>query len=152
MKRRRVSKNSVDDDLLSPTSRHFPAIPEIFTQFLASNEDQRDFREFLDIIGLPDLNSYVDFIIQVDALRRSEMPTHESFEEVKREKCLVIYHRHIRSYATEKVNLDWTIRTKIESKLKSKTSSLDVHLFDTALQLSAQKLYKFLCHFYEKRN
>ena len=118
--------------------------PAIFGQFLESNEDQRDFREFLEIIGLPDLTSYVDFIIQVHSFRSPTLCEAESAE-----KCLIIYHRHVRSYATEKVNLDWQIKTKIEMKIQNQ--SFDSTLFDNALQTSAQKISKFLCHFYEKR-
>ena len=116
---------------------HFPIH---FNQLLSSFDDQRDFREFLDVVGLPDLNSYVDFVIQVHALKNSGTD--------RREMCLIIYHRHIRSYANEKVLLDWPTKTRIESQIQAEI--YDDRLFDHALLLCIEKLEKFLVHFYEK--
>ena len=122
-------------------------LPEVnlskdFEQLLASFDDQRDFREFLDVIGLPDLNSYVDFVIQVHELKAGVSD--------RREMCLVIYHRHIRSYANEKVLLDWPIKTRIETQIQAEV--YDERLFDHALLLCIEKLDKLLKHFYENQN
>ena len=121
-------------------------LPEVrfsyhFTRLLASFDDQRDFREFLDVVGLPDLNSYVDFVIQVHALKNSG-------QEHRREMALIIYHRHIRSYANEKVLLDWPTKTRIESQIQAEV--YDDHLFDHALTMCIEKLEKLVVHFYEK--
>ena len=142
---RRGSRDSTSRDSTGSTPE-IPVLPcpAMFSQFLESTEDQRDFREFLEIIGLPDLTSYVDFIIQVHSLHNPSVCEAEFIE-----KCLIIYHRHVRSYATEKVNLDWQIKTKIEMKIQNQ--SFDSTLFDNAFQTSAQKILKFLTHFYEKR-
>lgn len=149
-KRRKITNGRCHQPMRNQTSlanQNEEILSTMFRNFLSNGDDQRDFREFLEIVGLPDLNCYVDFMIQVHSLKNLENNSDPISE--KREKCLVIYHRYIRSYATEKVILDWPTKAKIETKIQSQ--NFDQALFDKALVSSAAKLEKLLAHFYEKR-
>lgn len=152
-KRRKITNGRCHQPMRNQTSlanQNEEILSTMFRNFLSNGDDQRDFREFLEIVGLPDLNCYVDFMIQVHSLKNLEnTPCDSDPISEKREKCLIIYHRYIRSYATEKVILDWPTKAKIETKIQSQ--NFDQALFDKALVSSAAKLEKLLAHFYEKR-
>ena len=117
---------------------------EYLKTFLTSSDDQRDFREFLEIIGLPDLITYVDFIIQVEVFKNCETA------EDSRNQGFVIYRRFIRNYSNEKLTLEWPIKIRIEKKIQTKC--FDRSIFDIAMEKSLEKLAKCMSHFYKTRN
>jgi hypothetical protein len=113
---------------------------ENVNRLFQSKDDQRDFREFLEIIGMPDMNSYVEFIIKVNELLEAKFENNDN-------TILAIYDHYLRPYANEKIQIDWATSTKIETNIKHKP--LSVNIFNDAALFCAKKLQKTLCHFYE---
>lgn len=114
-------------------------MPSLCQQLFQSKDDQRDFREFLVIVGVPDLNSYVEFILQVQELQYQD----ENVEET----ILAIYQQYLRPYATEKLQIGWATKTKMDMRIKNKP--ICIQIFDEAAVICANKIYKSLLHFYQ---
>ena len=112
----------------------------LIDRLLESREDQRDFREFLENIGLPDHQSYIEFIIRVRNLDKIEIKTELEIE------IFEIYQRFLKPFATEKLQIDWATKAKIDTYMKNKPIS--VHIFNDAALISTAKIHFALLHFY----
>jgi len=115
-------------------------VPLFVAKLSQSKEDQRDFREFLEIIGMPDLNKYVEFLLKVQELERAEGKVEE--------KIVAIYNQYLRPYAPEKLQMDWATKAKVDTRIRCKP--LDRHIFDEAAAKCAAKIQKTLFHFYAR--
>ena len=115
--------------------------PSLIDRLLQSREDQRDFREFLENIGLPDHQSYVEFIIRVRNLDQIDDKNDRDVEIYR------LYDRYLKPFATEKLQIDWATKAKIETRIKNKPIS--VRIFDEAAVISFAKIHFSLLHFYK---
>ncbi len=120
-------------------------VPLFVAKLSQSKEDQRDFREFLEIIGMPDLNKYVEFLLKVQELERAEVGTRVGTNE---EKIVGIYNQYLRPYAPEKLQMDWATKAKVDTRIRCKP--LNRHIFDEAAAKCAAKIQKTLFHFYAR--
>ena len=109
---------------------------------VADAELQRDFREFLISTGVPDLLGYFDFVLSCHMLRHVE--NHEELLT----KAKVIYQRYMRSYATEKIQLDdfGASKRQVECDLDNK-QPISPFIFDSAALQAYRKLKQPLVHF-----
>ena len=120
-------------------------LPKEVEILLSDGDLTRDFREFLQIIGLPDLIAYVNFVLSVLSLQ-TEQTESEKQSEITKEEVVGIYTRYLKPYAHERLDIDWIARTKVERRINS--GLLIPEIFNEALQLASArfvtKLSKFL--------
>jgi hypothetical protein len=124
-------------------------LPKEVEILLRDGDLTRDFREFLQIIGLPDLIAYVNFVLRVLSLQKIEQKesrNEENHAEINKEEVVEIYTRYLKPYAHERLDIDWMARTKVERRLKS--GLVIPEIFNESLQLASArfvaKLSKFL--------
>ena len=108
---------------------------------IADVELQRDFREFLNSTGLPDLLGYFDFVLSCGHLRHIS-----SYEDLTL-AVDSLYQRYMRSYATEKIQMNdfGAIKRRVESDLGSRT--ITPFIFDAAMVEAYRKLKQPLARF-----
>ena len=109
---------------------------------VADSELQRDFREFLNSTGVPDLAVYLDFLVSTEAFRKVQ-----NYQDLQH-FAVEIYQKYLRSYATEKIQLDdfGSTKSKVEAALVSKVTP---SMFDSASLLAYEKLKTVLSIFLE---
>ena len=109
---------------------------------VADSELQRDFREFLNSTGVPDLAVYLDFLVSTEAFRKVQ-----NYQDLQH-FAVDIYQKYLRSYATEKIQLDdfGSTKSKVEAALVSKVTP---SMFDSASVLAYEKLKTVLSIFLE---
>ncbi|CBY41519.1 unnamed protein product [Oikopleura dioica] len=121
-------------------------LPKEVEILLFDSDLTRDFREFLQIIGLPDLIAYVNFVLSVLSLQNEQKENSEKNAEINKEEVVEIYTRYLKPYAQERLDIDWMARTKVERRLKS--GLVIPEIFNESLQLACSrfvaKLSKFL--------
>lgn len=122
-------------------------LPKEVEILLLDGDLTRDFREFLQIIGLPDLIAYVNFVLRVLSLQKNEQKENRNDQaEINKEEVVEIYTRYLKPYAHERLDIDWMARTKVERRLKS--GLVIPEIFNESLQLASArfvaKLSKFL--------
>lgn len=104
-------------------------------------ELQRDFREYLNSTGLPDLLGYFDFVLSCQHLRHIA-----SYDDLT-VAVDALYQRYMRSYATEKIQLDdfGAIKRRVECDLGNRT--ITPFIFDAAMVEAYRKLKQPLARF-----
>ena len=121
-------------------------LPKEVEILLSDSDLTRDFREFLQIIGLPDLIAYVNFVLSVLSLQNEQKENSEKNADINKEEVVEIYTRYLKPYAHERLDIDWMARTKVERRLKS--GLVIPEIFNESLQLACArfvaKLSKFL--------
>ena len=96
-------------------------------------DSKRDFCEFLNGVGLPDLIKYVDFIDACHQLNYMD-------DKQLRDSINYIYNRHIRKYAPDKIFFELALVFEIETKLTKEDFTSEFYL--KATQHCIQKIEK----------
>ena len=129
---------------------------DFFDDFIRSDTDQRDFREFLYTMGIPDFLPYVgnwlkfnrNYILNLAGIKLVDgliFLTGQDFiltmrdipEEIKEIPATVIpiYEKYFKRNAGSKlIKLPFSTRISIENFLKRKTERLSLRIFDEAVE------------------
>ena len=79
-------------------------LPKEVEILLSDGDLTRDFREFLQIIGLPDLIAYVNFVLSVLSLQNEQKENSEKNADINKEEVVEIYTRYLKPYAHERLS------------------------------------------------
>jgi hypothetical protein len=125
-------------EVQKPSQTPTPFKSEISEEILElrnSEIDQKDFREFLYPMGVPELITHVEFLLAVSS----------EFRPIE------IYNRFFKSFATEKIFLPFEIQIILEKHIKT-NKDLESEVFNDAISYCAKVLFPPLCVFYKLKN
>ena len=107
-----------------------------FLYLLKNPDEQRDFREFLVSLGMPDLCAYVNFSARCFALQTDWLEAVDILRPIYEE----IYETYIRRYANEKIDFDDFGKTKDRIEQNIRDCNFSPFIFKNAVWKCSKKL------------